>query len=180
MPAAVVGAPGRTGAGAVGRRMLWESSAALGARWRVTVWMPVLGALALWAVIPQRACRFPGAVLSGGHGNRNAALLASPRGAHPDFRPVGRLPDLPAYPRIRVFFDGRSDFYGEPSEKITGSLLAERRCREVMARYGFTVALLPLDWPLGQILERDPEWRVAVPRQPGGAAGADECDAGER
>jgi hypothetical protein len=40
-------------------------------------------------------------------------------------------------------------------------LLAERRCREVMARYGFTVALLPLDWPLGQILERDPEWRVA-------------------
>jgi hypothetical protein len=39
-------------------------------------------------------------------------------------------------------------------------LLAGRRSREVMARYGFTAALLPLDWPLGQILERDPDWRV--------------------
>jgi hypothetical protein len=29
-----------------------------------------------------------------------------------------------------------------------------------MARYGFSVALLPLDWPLGRILEREPGWRV--------------------
>jgi hypothetical protein len=40
-------------------------------------------------------------------------------------------------------------------------MLAGRTSREVMARYGFTAALLPLDWPLGQILERDPEWRTA-------------------
>jgi hypothetical protein len=30
-----------------------------------------------------------------------------------------------------------------------------------MARYGFSVALLPLDWPLGRLLEREPGWRVA-------------------
>jgi hypothetical protein len=29
-----------------------------------------------------------------------------------------------------------------------------------MARYGFSVALLPLDWPLGRLLEREPGWRV--------------------
>jgi hypothetical protein len=61
-----------------------------------------------------------------------------------------------------VFFDGRSDFYGEAIGQDYGVLmLAGRTSREVMARYGFTAALLPLDWPLGQILERDPEWRTA-------------------
>jgi hypothetical protein len=61
-----------------------------------------------------------------------------------------------------VFYDGRSDFYGEAiGEDYRALLLAGRRSREVMARYGFTAALLPLDWPLGQILERDADWRVA-------------------
>jgi hypothetical protein len=65
------------------------------------------------------------------------------------------------YPRTRVFFDGRSDFYGESVGNDYGVLLAaERGSAEVMARYGFTLALLPLDWPLGQLLERDPQWRV--------------------
>jgi hypothetical protein len=31
---------------------------------------------------------------------------------------------------------------------------------EVLARYRFTAALLPLDWALGRVLERDPDWRV--------------------
>jgi hypothetical protein len=66
------------------------------------------------------------------------------------------------YPRARVFFDGRSDFYGDTiGDDYRVLLLAGRSSREVMARYGFTAALLPLDWPLGQILEHDPDWRVA-------------------
>jgi hypothetical protein len=49
-----------------------------------------------------------------------------------------------------------------PSAKTTGfSCWPERTSRDVMARYGFTAALLPLDWPLGRILERDPGWRTA-------------------
>jgi hypothetical protein len=34
-------------------RILWESSQALGSQWRVTPWMPILGALAIATVLPQ-------------------------------------------------------------------------------------------------------------------------------
>jgi hypothetical protein len=145
------------------QRVLWESSQALGAQWRVTGWMPVLAALAVFAVLPAAGLadfperRFPVDAV-----NRNSGLLAEP-GARvltsdqwADYL-IYRL-----YPRTRVFFDGRSDFYGEAvGEDYRVLLLAGRRSHEVMARYGFTEALLPLDWPLGQILERDPDWRVA-------------------
>jgi hypothetical protein len=30
----------------------------------------------------------------------------------------------------------------------------------VLARYRFDIALLPLDWPLASVLERDPEWQL--------------------
>jgi hypothetical protein len=66
------------------------------------------------------------------------------------------------YPQTRVFFDGRSDFYGEAiGDDYRVLLLAGRGSRAVMARYAFTAALLPLEWPLGQILEQDPDWRVS-------------------
>jgi hypothetical protein len=145
------------------RRILWESSAALGARWRVTVWMPLLAALAVWAVIPAAGLAdFPGQFFPVVTVNHNAGLLASPGARILTSDQWGDYLIYRLYPRIRVFYDGRSDFYGDAvGEDYRVLLLAERRCREVMARYGFTVALLPLDWPLGQILERDPEWRVA-------------------
>ena len=145
-------------------RLLWESSQSLGEHWRVTVWMPLLGALAVLAVLPAAGLAdfpeqfFPVAAVS-----RNSGLLASSAAARiltsdqwGDYL-IYRL-----YPRARVFYDGRSDFYGEAiGEDYRALLLAGRRSREVMARYGFTAALLPLDWPLGQILERDADWRVA-------------------
>jgi hypothetical protein len=65
------------------------------------------------------------------------------------------------YPRQRVFFDGRSDFYGpEVGGDYKDIVLAARRWPELFRRYRFEVALLPLDWPLGTILERDPQWQV--------------------
>jgi hypothetical protein len=64
------------------------------------------------------------------------------------------------YPRQRVFFDGRSDFYGPAIGGDYKDLLAgTRRWPELFTRYGFEVALLPADWPLGSILERDPQWQ---------------------
>jgi hypothetical protein len=93
--------------------------------------------------------------------NVNYALLTSSAGARTlasdqwaDYL-IYRL-----YPETRVFFDGRSDFYGEAvGEDYRALMLAGRKSREVLDRYGFTAALLPLDWPLGQILECDPDWR---------------------
>jgi len=145
-------------------RVLWESSQALGERWRVTVWMPLLGALAVLAVLPAAGLAdFPEQFFPAAAVNHNSGLLASSAAARiltsdqwGDYL-IYRL-----YPRTRVFYDGRSDFYGDAiGEDYRTLLLARRRSREVMTRYGFTAALLPLDWPLGQILERDPDWRVA-------------------
>jgi hypothetical protein len=93
--------------------------------------------------------------------NRNSGRLASPEARVLTSDQWGDYLIYRLYPRTRVFFDGRSDFYGEAiGEDYRELLAAGRGSRDLMARYGFTVALLPLDWPLGQILERDPDWQV--------------------
>jgi hypothetical protein len=62
---------------------------------------------------------------------------------------------------VRVFFDGRSDFYGPAIGADYQELLsAGPRWREAFDRYRFEAALLPPDWPLGRILEREPGWRI--------------------
>ena len=64
------------------------------------------------------------------------------------------------YPRQRVFFDGRSDFFGpellSDYRKLQGG---ETRWRELMDRYQFQMALLPRDWALSTALDREPGWR---------------------
>jgi hypothetical protein len=146
------------------QRLLWEASLSLGAQWRFTAWMPLLAALALLAVLPAaRLADFPERSFPVAAVNRNSGLLTSAAGARiltsdqwADYL-IYRL-----YPRTRVFFDGRSDFYGEAiGDDYRVLLLAGRSSRAVMARYAFTAALLPLEWPLGQILEQDADWRVS-------------------
>jgi hypothetical protein len=135
----------------------------MGRRARFTAWLPVLGALALAAVWPRSgladfpASRFPVEAVA-----RNVDRLTGgqpPRVLAPDQWADYLIYRL--YPRARVFFDGRSDFYGPAAGDDYRALLeAGRNWPQVMARYGFSVALLPLDWPLGQLLEREPGWRV--------------------
>ncbi len=143
-------------------RILWESSEALGAQWRITPWMPLLAALAMCAALPTTGlANFPERAFPVSAVDRNAALLTSPAGARVlTSDQWGDYLIYRMYPRTRVFFDGRSDFYGEAiGEDYRILQAAGRNTSEVMARYGFTAALLPLDWPLGQILEREPDWR---------------------
>jgi hypothetical protein len=65
------------------------------------------------------------------------------------------------YPRQRVFFDGRSDFYGRGIGSDYQTLLSARReWRVVLERHRFATALLPLDWPLAAVLDGDPSWVV--------------------
>lgn len=67
------------------------------------------------------------------------------------------------YPRQRVFVDGRSDFYGETlANQYLHLLQGAYDWREIMDRYGFDVALLPVDWPLSSLLKQDPSWRVVA------------------
>ena len=64
------------------------------------------------------------------------------------------------YPRQRVFFDGRSDFYGPGLlADYRALMLAGPNWQELLKRYSFEAALLPRDWPLSSFLGREPGWR---------------------
>ena len=64
------------------------------------------------------------------------------------------------YPQQRVFFDGRSDFFGAAIGSDYRKLLGcEKSWRELLDRYQFDMALLPRDWALNAALEREPGWR---------------------
>lgn len=64
-------------------------------------------------------------------------------------------------PAQKVFMDGRSDFYGPEVGndylRITGGAWDWRK---LMDKYGFNLALLPVDSALTQILKMAPDWRV--------------------
>ena len=65
------------------------------------------------------------------------------------------------YPRMKVFFDGRSDFYA-PS--IRGEYLqlmgAGWRWEEIVDRHQFDAALIPLEWSLASAMKVHPDWAV--------------------
>jgi hypothetical protein len=137
---------------------LWELGRDLG-RWRASVWTPVAAAIVL-AVTPRAASagfpasRFPVAAVE-----RNAGLLST---AMPRILTSDQWADYliyRLYPAQRVYFDGRSDFYGEELGKDYRTLMAASPgWRDVLERNHFEIALLPRDWPLGTILDREPGW----------------------
>jgi len=142
-------------------RVLWEAGQDLGRSARLSCWGPVLAAAALWLIairaplsdFPDR--RFPVAAVA-----RNLPLLAPPARILTSDQWADYL-IFRFYPRQRVFFDGRSDFYGPAlGSDYQVLLMAARPWPEVLARYRFDAALLPRDWPLASVLERDAEWQV--------------------
>jgi len=170
--------------------VLWELGQELGQSRRIGLWTPLLGGLAMAVALPAGgtaafpASRFPVTAVE-----RTASWLV-PVGPAPRILTSDQWGDyliFRLYPRQRVFFDGRSDFYGPGIGTDYQMLLsAGRGWREAMGRYRFDLALLPLDWPLGSILEREPGWsvvyrdRVSVLFARGGlkeAAGTVECRA---
>lgn len=65
------------------------------------------------------------------------------------------------YPKQKVFFDGRSDFYGEDLGKEYLALLqGNHQALSIVRQRGFNVMLLPVEWPLADLLKREPGWRV--------------------
>ncbi len=65
------------------------------------------------------------------------------------------------YPRQRVFFDGRSDFYGEKIGKQYQRLASgEWQWREILDRHRFRYALVAPDWALASLLKISPDWKV--------------------
>jgi len=145
-------------------RVFWGSGQELGRSRRLGLWAPALAALAVWLAAPAaRISDFPEASFPVAAVAHTMDLLAPP-GARPRILTSDQWGDYVIYrlsPRQRVFFDGRSDFYGPALGADYKELMGVgRRWPEVLAHYGFEIALMPFDWPLGSILERDPEWQL--------------------
>lgn len=65
------------------------------------------------------------------------------------------------YPSQRVFFDGRSDFYGpEVGKQFLALINAGQGWEKLMDEYRIQVAFIPTDWPLQQVLSRQPDWQL--------------------
>lgn len=65
------------------------------------------------------------------------------------------------YPRQKVWIDGRSDFYGESlGTEYLHLLQGAYDWRNILDRQGFDVALLPVNWPLAEMLKLDRSWQV--------------------
>jgi hypothetical protein len=66
-----------------------------------------------------------------------------------------------ANPHQKVFVDGRSDFYGpEVGNQYIRITNGQWDWEQLMAKYDFNLALLPIDTPISQLLKRSPGWRV--------------------
>ena len=65
------------------------------------------------------------------------------------------------YPRIRIFVDGRSDLYcaalGQEYVKLASGKYEWER---LLDRYGIEIAIVPVDWPLAELLKRNAAWRL--------------------
>jgi hypothetical protein len=149
----------RTAVGAL-RECLHDFSAAPE---RSSVWVPVL--LFLLAALPWEgprdfpANKFPVAAI-----DRNAAVFAPSGGRLPRILTSDQWGDYLIYrfyPNERVFVDGRSDFYGPAIGRQYLDLMnAAPDWESVVDAYGFDVALVPLEWPLSQLMMRHPSWQT--------------------
>lgn len=105
------------------------------------------------------AGRFPVAALAG-----NLPQLAPAAGEMPRVLTTDQWGDYliyRLYPRARVFVDGRSDFYGpELGRPYLRLMYPEYDWDRILARYGLDLALLPVEWPLAELLKRSPDWRI--------------------
>jgi hypothetical protein len=64
-------------------------------------------------------------------------------------------------PKQKVFMDGRSDFYGkEIGTQLLDLSNGTWKWKQIMSKYNFDLALLPVELPLVQLLKQDPTWQV--------------------
>jgi hypothetical protein len=140
-------------------RICWELAQEFGMRPRASLWLP-LSALVVILAVP--AAGFPDTVfpVRAVEGNM---LLLTPATAMPRILTSDQWADYliyRLYPEQRVFFDGRSDFFGPAIGADYCKLMAgEKSWRELLERYRFDLALLPHAWALSTALEGEAGWR---------------------
>jgi hypothetical protein len=136
---------------------------------RATIWAPVMVfAMAMSMASSAKSdtwlddfpkAKFPVALF-----NQYSARLAPATGQMPRIFTSDEWGDYLTYrfyPSIRIFVDGRSDLYGASLGKeyvklASGSYEWER----LLDRYGIEIAIVPVEWPLAELLKRDAAWRL--------------------
>jgi len=144
-------------------RIFWQLGQEFGRRRGVGVWGPLAAAGLIAAGLnAAHIGDFPRAGFPVAAVARNRATLTPPR-AMPRILTSDQWADyllFRLYPRQRVFFDGRSDFYGSAlGDDYQVLEYAGDGWQKAMARYGFELALLPRDWPLARLLASDAAWQ---------------------
>jgi hypothetical protein len=145
-------------------RVWWQIGQDLSGR-AATAWTPLIAisVIAAMAAPSAAAIQFPPARFPAVAVERNAAWLVPP-GEMPRILTSDQWADYliyRLYPHQRVFFDGRSDFYGPAIGADYRELLdAGESWREILHRYRFTRALLPREWPLATMLASESGWRT--------------------
>ncbi|MEO7143214.1 MAG: hypothetical protein ABI165_06875 [Bryobacteraceae bacterium] len=131
-----------------------------GAFRRASVW-PVVVVLALVAIDKPIAwpADFPALTFPVGIVNRHGAEIVRSRIFTEDQWADYLIYRF--YPREHVFIDGRSDFYGSAlGNEYLQLVQGNYRWAGLLTRYRFDMALIPVEWPLSQLLKLDPGWRV--------------------
>jgi hypothetical protein len=140
-------------------RIFRDLAQELGARPRATLWLPLTAVLAI-AAAP--AANFPDSIFPVQAVERNLHELA-PGGSMPRILTSDQWADyltFRLYPRQRIFFDGRSDFFGASIGSDYRRLMAgSGSWRKLVREYRFDMALLPLDWSLSTVLDGEPGWQ---------------------
>jgi hypothetical protein len=140
-------------------RIFWDVAQEFGRHPRASVWLPFVSAVVMMAV---PGVGFPETVFPVQAVERNLRQLA-PAPAMPRILTSDQWADyliFRLYPQQRVFFDGRSDFFGPSIGSDYRKLLSGGEAwRQLLERYQFELALLPRDWALSTALDREPQWR---------------------
>lgn len=126
---------------------------------RLTPWAAVL-ALAAVAATPSQSWptdfspkHFPAEMVSkyGSHLAGSRLLTSDQWGDYLIYR---------LYPEVRVYMDGRSDFYGEQiGREYLAMLQLDGKWHEYLQKNQFDTVLAPVSWPLVSALRMSPEWR---------------------
>ena len=65
------------------------------------------------------------------------------------------------YPRIRIFVDGRSDLLGPAlGKEYVQMARGGHEWEQLLNRYGIEMAIVPVEWPLAELLKRNAGWRL--------------------
>jgi hypothetical protein len=127
---------------------------------RTSVWVviPLIVIAGPWLTLPWPTdfsdVRFPVKIVA-----KHSPLIANGRVFTED-----QLADYLIYklsPTQKVFFDGRSDFYGEElTRQYCRIMEANHDWKQLLDRFAFNVALLRPKSPLAAVLKLTPSWRL--------------------